>query len=121
MSRFSKYTLVGLISLVIDNLIIFSLSGIYGYIVARSISYVTTNTLAFIAHSAWSFEKKINLKTFLYFILFNSISVFTSYLFSLYLNYFIFSDTKPLLSTNIAAGSFFLINYFVNKSYVFKN
>jgi len=121
MSNFYRYSIVGATSLAIDNIIIFLLGSIYGYIIARSISYLITNIVVFFIHSLWTFKlNKVSFLNFIKFIFFNSSSVFLSYLLSIYINYFIFNDNWQLLSTNISASIFFLINYLINKKFIFK-
>lgn len=119
---FIKFSMVGVVNTLVNWITFFILSniGIY-YIAANIIAYSIATTNSYFWNSKWVFkyEKGSTIKSSFKFILLN--------LFGLALNTSIlyllvdFLNLKKILALIIATGVTMIINYFINKLWVFKS
>lgn len=118
--KFSKFTLVGLFSLLIDNVVILLATKLgIAYIVSRSFSFLVTLVFSYLFNCILVFKHDLKRQTFVRFFVAVGLSALLSYGCSLVVFYFILSDYNPLIATNIVAIIFATVNYSVQKKWVF--
>ena len=118
----SKFSIVGLLSLLIDNIIIIFFTDLgIAYLISRSISFLASLTFSYLCNCFFVFHGSLERQTFLKFFLVIGLSSISSYLLSLLLFYYLLFDFNPLIATNLAAIVFAYINYLLQKKWVFNN
>lgn len=118
---FIKFGLVGVSNTLVNWIIFFILNsiGVY-YITSNIIAYLIATVNSYFWNSKWVFKykKEESIRTSLKFILLNLIGLVLNSII-LYLLVDLFNYNK-MISLIIATGIIMIINYFINKVWVFK-
>lgn len=118
---FIKFGIVGISNTLVNWIIFFILNsiGVY-YIISNIIAYIIATANSYFWNSKWVFKnkKENKMKTTLKFILLNIIGLILNSII-LYVLVDLFNIDK-MISLIIATGIIMIINYFINKLWVFK-